>query len=192
MGRVAPGGGCAYLPAMRSAIAATLLLALAACGETSSAGDAAEARQPPALAGHFRAASNTARTITGDVSLERGGLLFASGVVLFTRTLEPRRGGDVMARGGDSYAAAALGPGDLRVELRRVVEQTVPANRTGLCGEERVRFVALTYEERATSVTLLVFSGEEAPGPMATQSRLCATFSYGAPDGARTREGIVL
>jgi hypothetical protein len=38
----------------------------------------------------------------------------------------------------------------------------------------------------------MVFAGEEPPGPQATQSRLCAIFTYAAPDGARTREGVVL
>jgi hypothetical protein len=38
----------------------------------------------------------------------------------------------------------------------------------------------------------LVFSGEEPPGPDATQSRLCLTLGFAARDGARTRQGVVL
>jgi hypothetical protein len=106
--------------------------------------------------------------------------------------LNPRRGGDLIAKNGDSYAAAVVGPGTLRVELRRVTEQFVPEGVVGLCGAEQPRYLALAYDERATAVTLLVFSGEEPPGPQAQNSRVCARFGYAAPEGARTREGVVL
>jgi len=175
---------------MRAAFAAIALFALAACSQAPAPD--ANATEPAALDGRFVAASDTARAITGDVSIERGGLLFSSGVVLFTRTLDPRRGHDVISRDGDSYAAAALGPGDLAVELRRVVEQTTPAGRAGLCGGEDVEYIALAYDERASKVTLLAFTGADPPGPQASQSRLCASFAFAAPDGARTREGVVL
>src|SRR5690606_9633008 len=106
--------------------------------------------------------------------------------------LAPRRGEDLIAKHGDSYAAAVLGPANLTIELRRVIEQTVPAGQVGLCGASRPQYVALAYDERATEVTLLVFAGAEPPGPEALQSRVCASFRYAAPDGARTREGVVL
>lgn len=173
---------------MRAVLAVLSLFALAAC----SAAPAPEAPASADLSGQFKADSNTARSITGDLSIERGGLLFASGVVLFTRTLDPRSGADVISRDGDSYAAAALGPGDLAIELRRVSEQTVPQGRVGLCGAAPVEYVALAHDQRARKVTLLAFTGEEPPGPQATQSRVCASFAFAAPDGARTREGLVL
>jgi hypothetical protein len=163
---------------------------LGACGGQDEAPEAAPA--PALLAGHFRASSDTARQVTGDVSVERAGLVFEKGVVLYTRTLDPRRGGDLMARDGDTYAAAVLGPAELAVELRRVTEQTVSEGAQGVCGDARPAYVALAYDERATSVTLLVFAGDEPPGPNATQSELCATFAYAAPDGARTRQGVLL
>ena len=177
---------------MRFIKVAALIAALAACSDRSAPAPAAEGGEPPALMGRYLAASDTARAITGDVDIERGGLAFASGVVLYTRVLNPRRGGDLIARNGDSYAAATLGPADLIIELRRVTEQAVPAGRVGLCGAERPQYVALAYEPRATSVTLLVFAGDEPPGPEATQSRVCASFAFDAPDGARTRQGVVL
>jgi hypothetical protein len=177
---------------MRPFLAAVLLLALCACGETATPAQPAAAREPDALMGWFRASSNTARGITGDVTIERGGLVFQSGVIVYTRPLQPRGAGELISRGGDSYAAAALGPGDLTIELRRVTEQTVPDGRVGLCGASRPEYVALAYEARVTNVKVLVFSGEEPPGPDATHSRLCARFAYDAPDGARTREGVVL
>lgn len=177
---------------MRFIIAAGLSAALAACGEMPAPPAEAGSTEPPALMGRYLAASNTARAITGDVDIEHGGLAFASGVIVYTRVLSPRRGGDLVSRHGDSFAAAVLGPADLVIELRRVTEQTVPDGRVGLCGAERPQYVALAYEPRATSVTLLVFAGEEPPGPEATRSHVCASFAFVAPDGARTRQGVVL
>ena len=177
---------------MRFTIVAALLLALGACGQTAAPTSGTQTQEHPLLLGAFSASSNTARGITGDVSIERGGLMFESGVVLYTRALTPRRADDLISQGGDSYAAAALGPADLTIELRRVTEQVVPEGKVGLCGASAAQYVALAYEERATGVKLLVFSGAEPPGPDATQSHLCATFGYDAPDGARTREGVVL
>lgn len=173
---------------MRSALALLCLL-LAACGETLQTRDETPVRD---VLGHYEAASDTAVHFTGDVSIERAGLMFSKGAILYTRTLEPRRGYDLTTRGGDSYAAIAVGPGELQVELRRVTQQTLREGAPSLCGDDRPQYVALVYEERATNVTLLVFTGDEPPSSSATQSRLCATFGYTAPRGARTQEGVVL
>jgi hypothetical protein len=180
---------------MRMAVALVILLALAACSQAAPDSDAAIVPPEPArpvLAGNYKPASNTARAITGAMVVQRGGVSFDNGVILYTRTLNPRRGGDLMAKNGDTYAAAVVGPGSLNVELRRVTEQVVPEGAVGLCGAERPQYVALAYDERATIVTVLVFSGDEPPGEEAERSRVCARFGYAAPDGARTREGVVL
>lgn len=177
---------------MRSVVSAVLLLALAACGKPEGSQALADATHEAPLAGEFKAASNTAREITGGLVIQRGGITFANGVILYTRALNPRRGGDLIAKNGDSYAAAVVGPGSLLVDLRRVTEQVVPDGVVGLCGAEMPQYVALAHDERATSITLLVFSGDEPPGPEAINSSVCARFGYAAPEGARTREGVVL
>lgn len=175
---------------MRFAAVSLFLLALAACSQAvapqTPAGEYAE------LSGDYKASSNTARAITGAMVIQRGGVTFENGVILYTRTLSPRSGGDLIAKNGDSYAAAVVGPGSLTIELRRVTEQVTPDGVIGLCGAERPQYVALAYDARATSVTMLVFSGDEPPGPEAMSSRICARFGYAAPEGARTREGVVL
>lgn len=174
---------------MRASLLPVMLVAaLTACGEARNS-DTAEASEMPRLVGHYKAASANARAITGDVGIERGGLIFSRGQVLYTRTLEGRRGGEMTAQGGDSYAAIALGPSNLRVELRRVTDATSAA---GLCPGATPAYIALVHEEFPSGVTLLVFSGAEPPGPQATRSQLCASFAYQAPHGARTREGVVL
>lgn len=175
---------------MRALLLPVMLAALSACGEARVAAGAAQADAPARALGHFKANSQTARMLAGDVGIERGGLIFARGAVLYTRTLAPRRGGDLIARDGDSYAAAALGAADMLVELRRVTQETGEGAR--LCGEAGVAYVALVHEARAAAVTMLMFAGDEPPGPEATQSRLCGTFGFAAPSGARTREGVVL
>lgn len=179
---------------MRTALASLLMLALCACSEAASNSEMVVPPEPErsVLSGDYKPSSNTARAITGAMVVQRGGVSFNNGVVLYTRTLNPRRGGDLMAKNGDTYAAAVVGPGSLNVELRRVTEQVVPDGVVGLCGAERPQYVALTYDARATVVTVLVFTGDEAPGPDALSSRVCARFGYAAPDGARTSEGIVL
>ena len=164
--------------------------ALSACSQADA--PTATAGEPVPLLGAYRAASDTARQRTGDVAIERGGLVFAKGIILYTRALNPRRGYDLTAHNGDTYAAIAVGPGELNVELRRVSEQVLPRGVAGLCGAEAPTYAALAHEARATSVTLMVFTGEEPPGPRATQSRLCGAFAYVAPDGARTRQGVLL
>jgi hypothetical protein len=166
-----------------------LMAALTACGEARTHDGEAIAAEPARVLGQFKAASETARAATGDVGVERAGLIFANGAALYTRTLEPRRGGDLTTRAGDSYAALAVGSAELQVELRRVLD-TVAAD--GVCAGGAPSYVALVHEERPSSFTLLVFSGDEAPGPRATESRLCARYAYSAPQGARTREGVVL
>jgi hypothetical protein len=171
---------------------AVLLLAAAVAGCGAAERDTANAAGPAVLTGEFRAASDAAERITGDVSIERGGLIFGKGVVLYTRVLEPRRGADAIARDGDSYASIALGPSSLRVELRRILEQNLADGAAGLCGDADPSYVALAHDERATSVTVILFAGHEPPGPNATSSRLCGAFGFAAPDGARTRQGVLL
>lgn len=175
---------------MRALVLPLLLAALAAC--TDAGGADAHQAGPAVLTGEYVAASSTAREATGGVSVERGGMLFEKGVTLYTRTLNPRSGIERIARDGDSYATVAVVPTDLTIELRRVTEQTLSGGARGLCGEAAPTYVALAYGERARAVTLLVFAGDEPPGPNATQSRLCATLAYTAPGGARTSQGVVL
>lgn len=175
---------------MRILLAAALCAVAAACGR-SPEGEAA-ASAPDVLTGEYRAASDTARNVTGNLALERGGLIFDKGVVLYTRALLPRQAFERISRDGDTYAAILVSPGDVVIDLRRVTEQTLTGGAQGLCGDDEPGYVAIAAEEDATALTVLVFAGEEPPGPDATASRLCGAFAYAVPDGARTREGVVL
>lgn len=177
---------------MRRLILVVAVAAASACGSQSVQSMNPAAPVPTPLRGSFFASSETARAETGDVSVEPGGVMFARGLVLYTRVLNPRRGADLVSRNGDSYAAIVVGPADLDIELRRVLEQVTPPGGAGLCGERTPTYVAFAHDEHATQLTMMVFSGEDPPGPDARESRFCGAFAYVAPDGARTREGVLL
>jgi hypothetical protein len=175
------------------------LVLLASCGEAGSpvASEAnASASEAAPLMGAFRAQSASAHSIVGDLSIERAGLIFTNGVTLYTRALNPRRADEIIARGGLTYAAAALGPSSVVVELRRVTDQVISPTggaRRGACENgEPPRYVAIVYEPPGRTVTILVFGGEDPPGPSAVDSRVCAAYGYTAPTGVRTSAGIVL
>lgn len=170
------------------------LAALAACGDVRTAArreSVAKASSEHSLA--FRAASETARNFTGDLAIEPDGLNFAKGAALATRTLAPRAADQLASRGGDSFAAIALSSGDLEVEVRAIVSQRLRQGAPSLCqGDWMPSYAALVYGRRDMRVTVILFSGADEPGPDARDSRVCATYAYSAPDGARTRQGVVL
>ena len=118
--------------------------------------------------------------------------MFSKGIVLYTRTLMPRTGVELTAVGGDSYAAIAVGPATLEVELRHVTEQSLSPGARGLCGAEAPSYVAIARDRAQEEITVMAFAGEEPPGPRATRSRMCGAFRYAPPDGARTRQGVLL
>ena len=80
-----------------------------------------------------------------------------------------------IAQGGASFSATAQRPPGLRVELRRIAG----AAPEGLCwGDRPASYVALAHDTPLTAVTLLAFSGADAPGPAAQDSTFCAIYTY--------------
>ncbi len=162
-------------------------LALGACSEAPAPHN--EASRPLV----FNAASETARSFTGDVTLEGQRLVFAKGATLTTHPLARREPAEPMSQGGPSFATAALGPPNIVVEVRSVTAQALQQGAPSLCPEGGPpTYVALIYGARSTRVTLMAFNGAEPPGPSASKSWLCATYVYTAPDGVRTRQGVLL
>lgn len=158
---------------------------LAACSEARTSGEA-QAAAPPVLLGQYSAASEAAQRI-GDVGVERAGLIFASGAVLYTRTLAPRAGADRTSRDGASYAALTGGGDVAQVELRRVVDFTAAEP---LCDGRAPSFVALVQAPRASGFTMLVFTGEDPPSANAEAISLCARYAYLPAQSASA--GVVL
>jgi hypothetical protein len=99
----------------------------------------------------------------------------APSVAAATSFLGARDGESAIAAGGQSFAAAASMQGNMRVELRRVE----PPAPVALCGGEApASHVALVYADPLTVMSVVVFSGPDAPGPNARDSVLCATYQY--------------
>jgi hypothetical protein len=176
---------------MRRVLIGLALLA-SACGEMRSrAPDHAATPAPDALA--FTAASETARSFTGDLIVERGALSFSKGARLTTHTVAARGSNELIARGGESFATVALSSGGLQVETRAITAQRLLQGAPSLCpGDWPPSYAALVYGRRDARVTLILFQGVDEPGPDARDSRVCATYAYNAPAGARTGQGVVL
>lgn len=110
-----------------------------------------------------------------------------------TRTLAPRSADELAARGGDSFAAIALSSGDLRVEVRAVAAMGLQQGAPSLCpGDLAPSYAALVYGRRDMRVTIIFFTGPDAPSQEAQKSRVCGVYAFAAPAGARTRQGVVL
>jgi hypothetical protein len=154
-----------------------MALALAACAPAPPAVQTAaqESASVPRAA-----VSANAISVTGGLTIERGGLVFAHGATLYTRLLNPRRPTDAISLGGASYAATAGNSLAAAVEFRRVTHQDIRSgarNREGLCGVGVApSYVALLEDSRGLS--LLVFTGDAPPGPEATGARICAVYAY--------------
>lgn len=167
------------------ALAFSLLLLVAACGGGADSGDAHAADR--GLSGQYRPMSASA---TGELSIQRGGLIFENGVVLYTRTLEPRAITERTSRDGTSYLALVSGSAESSVELRRVTEAVTAQDGEPICEGAQPSYAALVFDRRVQHLTLLVFTGDEPPGPDATQTTLCATLRYASFNLAP--QGVVL
>ena len=90
---------------MRIVLAAALLAALAGCSEAPS--QTAEPASSVMPRGPYNAASASAQQLTGNMRIERAGMLFDSGITLFTRTLDPLRGTGVADIGAEALLERA-------------------------------------------------------------------------------------
>jgi hypothetical protein len=123
--------------------------------------------------GEWRAANQTARTITGDVLFtgDRISIDFVRFAVSHTRALEPS---EISA----AFDATAGGSGNLyRVNIPGGQKFL---NRNTLCGSEEVLWMATYVQGR--NLKLAFFSGEKLPvftlEALANSTDLCGTFVY--------------
>ena len=126
--------------------------------------------------GNWRAASNTARSITGDIALsdEKISINFSTFTMVRVRALDKAE--ISAAFDADSNAA---GTGSL-------YRLSIPAakkflHRNSLCGDEDAQWMATYVSGR--SLQLAFFSGEQTPlftlDAIANSTTLCGTFMYG-------------
>lgn len=126
--------------------------------------------------GNWRASSNTARSITGDVSLsdEKISINFSTFTMVRVRSLDKAE----MSAAFDADSNAD-GSGSL-------YRLSIPAakkflHKNSLCGDEDTQWMATYVSGRA--LQLAFFSGEQAPiltlDAISNSTALCGTFSYG-------------
>ena len=126
--------------------------------------------------GNWRAASSTARSITGDVALsdEKISINFSLFTMVRVRSLD---------KAEISAAFDADSNADGSGSLYRL---SVPAakkflHKNSLCGDEDTQWMATYVSGRA--LQLAFFSGEQAPiftlDAISNSATLCGTFSYG-------------
>lgn len=176
----------------------TVLMFAAALAACSRAPAPAEKAPPPPVAqtsattdadtgiggndvvGPFVAVSTTAMSITGDASYSRDNVSFMNGMLLHTTHVTTGAAFDAMNAQGDTYDSAAPGEDDRIVDVRHVDSQELDADsQGGLCGRgTTVSYVALVHEQPIRTLAVIAFSGAQAPDRGATNSTVCAVFSY--------------
>lgn len=174
---------------MRS-LAILIAVMLAACSPPAERAPVPAAPPPPQEApappqGPFAATSRTATAITGDMTFTDAEISFMNGVLVRTTPFSTRSAYDrISIQEDDTFDAVAPGDDTRVVDLRSVDAQDLTGRSDGLCGAETPTYVALVHEIPIRMVSLIAFTGAEAPGPSAVNSSVCATFLYSAPDDA--------
>lgn len=146
-----------------------LLYAVFGCVLVGSVAGAAQER------GDWRAASSSAKTITGDVGFsgEKIVINFSGFTIAQIRRLKPEEIGATFNAEADAAGSGNLYRLSIPPEKRFLHKNT-------LCGSEETQWVA-TYV-MGKSLQLVFFSGASmpvlTPEAMANQTSLCGTFSY--------------
>lgn len=139
-----------------------------------------------ALTGTAVAVSNSAMSITGDVTFDGAAVRFEEGIELVTAPERISLTTAAHDETGQTWAQLLQAPDDAQVEIRRVVSQSVsdPARNGGLCGSDEAPaetgYIALIHE--GEDLMMAAFMAGEAPGPSAPENALCGTFRYAFED----------
>jgi hypothetical protein len=170
---------------MRATIV-TFALILAACDQSAAPPAVSEAPAseavapaPAALTGRFIAMSNTALALTGDVDVQADALGFSKGFRLEGGRVDDVLGPNTDYSAGGGTIADSSGVQNIEsVELRRIEATRVAADAPApqLCSDKPVSHAVLA--NNADTLSVLIFSGADAPGPNAHDSQLCGIFNY--------------
>jgi hypothetical protein len=146
--------------------------------------------EPGAARRQWRAANQTARDVTGNLTASlpdgRAGqlvLAFATGVTLRLDTLGMRLGSDAVGAGGPTFAGLLNADPNVGVFVYKVANEKVDniAPKGGLCGGAKTTYVAIAefigpdgdWVFRGVS-----FKGAAAPDPAGADPQLCNAFAY--------------
>lgn len=180
---------------MRAGPIALMFMALAACSQpqqastTEPATTTAESEDVAGgdtIQGPFTATSTTSMGVTGDASFSNSQVSFMNGILVRTTHVATYSAYDPMASNGDLFDLAAPGDDDRTVDLRQVNAQEIDDDERaqgGLCGPSGApTYVALVHDQPITVLSVIAFTGDDAPGRNATNSNVCAVYSYGVPE----------
>lgn len=158
-------------------------LALAACARPApeaQAPEAASAQPASPFVGDYIAASTTAMSITGDLSVAPDVLSFARGFRIEGPRVAATLSGDTDLSAGGGTANSGSGLAIAALELRRIenVRVAADARAPDLCGGVTPTYLILGRS--GDTLSLQIFSGAEAPGPQAHDTALCGIYNFAA------------
>lgn len=140
---------------------------------------------PPAVAlGEFVPADPAAEAATGKLTIEDMAIRGANGAAFVTERAAIVRGND-QYNAEARYADSMMIVPEQAVELRRVVERTLPekSNADPFCGAGRTGYLAVSKVREGDTdvVKLMALQGEALPAASAPGVTLCKVFSYSSP-----------
>lgn len=151
--------------------------------------DVVPQEEPAVARQQWRASSETARSVSGNLRVSlvgpRGGpvvFAFANGITIQAQPYQVAPANSRSGVGGQSYAAVVGGDPRVNVWLYRVqTEQVTPsAANGGLCGGNRTRFLAVSEFVDSSGrwvFRIAAFHGEGQPGD---DPSLCNAYAYTA------------
>jgi len=188
---------------MRRTFAAALgVLSLAACDRAAE--PAASAAQSPVEApdtpsrptpvsavlapeGQFDAISNTAMSVTGDLTGAAGGLTFSQGQEYGLSGVAIGKAADGYADTKASFASLINVPDTAEIRVFKVTrEEKGKARNGGLCGADATTHVVTHQGVDSTggpALFVIAFKGAAPPGATSPETGLCGTYMY-APKAA--------
>lgn len=154
--------------------------------------DAVPEEEPAVARSQWRATTEQARSVTGNlrVSLEgrRGGpvvFAFANGITVRAQPYNVVPADSRSGSGGQSFAAVLNGDPRVNAHLYRVIEENlIPGRRAqgGLCGANPTRHLAVSEFVDGSGrwvFKIAAFRGEAQP-PSSVDPELCGAFAYQA------------
>jgi hypothetical protein len=153
--------------------------------------DVVPQEEPAVARQQWRAASDTARTVSGNLRVSilgnRGGpvvFAFANGVTVQAISYSVVPADSRSGVGSQSFAAVLGGDPRVNAYLYRVQAENVTssATRGGLCGEGRTRFMAVSEFVDSTGrwvFKIAAFAGDSAP-PSGGDPQLCNSYAFTA------------
>jgi len=155
--------------------------------------DAVPEEEPAVARSLWRAANESARTITGNLRVSllgsRGGpvvFAYATGVTVRAQPVQVAPASERSGVGARTFAEVLGGDARVLAHHYRVIDETVAntAPSGGLCGRDRTTNMVVSeyVDERGRWVfKVAAFRGEGPPGVAGVDPRFCAAFAFDAP-----------